>query len=109
MCDLACTRGCMQVEVSLEVVTLEVLTALTVVVDGGATVLPTSMTVDLLPEIRHLVAGHWRVVPRRWACTSLCIDGTRATDGKCDCYANGWRRPSRCGMLMAAMMIWSTS
>jgi hypothetical protein len=72
MCDLACTLWCMQVKVSLEVVTLEVLTALAVVVDGGATVLPTSMTVDLLPEIRCLVAGHRRVVPRRWACTSLC-------------------------------------
>jgi hypothetical protein len=72
MCNLARTRWCMQVEVSLEVVTLEVLTALAVVVDDGATVLPTLMTVDLLPEICRLVAGHWRVVPHRWACTSLC-------------------------------------
>jgi hypothetical protein len=69
MCNLACTHWCMQVEVFLEVVTLDVSTPLTVALDGGATVLPTSMTVDLLPEVRHLVASHRRVVLRWWAHT----------------------------------------
>jgi hypothetical protein len=48
----------MQVEVSLEVATLDVSTPLVVALDGGATVLPTSTAVDLLPEVRHPVAGH---------------------------------------------------
>jgi hypothetical protein len=48
----------MQVEVSLEVATLDVSMPLTVALDGGATVLPTSTAVDLLPEVHSLVAGH---------------------------------------------------
>jgi hypothetical protein len=71
MCDLARTRWCMQVEVSLKVATLDVSMPLTIALDGGATVLPTSMSVDLLPEVRHLVAGHWRMVLRRRARISL--------------------------------------
>jgi hypothetical protein len=51
MCDLAHTHWCMQVEISLEVATLDVLTPLTVALDGGATVLPTSTVVDFLPEV----------------------------------------------------------
>jgi hypothetical protein len=64
MCSLVRTRWCMQVEVSLEVATLDVLTPLAVALDGGATVLPTSMAVDLLPEVCRPVAGHRRVVLR---------------------------------------------
>jgi hypothetical protein len=59
----------MQVEVSLEVATLDVSTPLAVVLDGGATVLPTSMVVDLLPKVRRPVAGHRCAVLRRWACS----------------------------------------
>jgi hypothetical protein len=51
MCDLARTHWCMQVEDSLEVVTLDVSTPLAVVLDGGATVLPSSMAVDFLPKV----------------------------------------------------------
>jgi hypothetical protein len=51
MCDLACTHWCMKVEVSLEVATLNISMPLTVALDGGATVLPTSMVVDFLPEV----------------------------------------------------------
>jgi hypothetical protein len=69
MCNLACTRWCMQVEVFLEVVTLDVSTPLTVALDGGATVLPTSTAVDLLPEVHRSVAGHQRAVLRGWART----------------------------------------
>jgi hypothetical protein len=71
MCDLARTRWCMQVEVSLEVASLDVSMPLTVALDGGATVLPTSTAGDLLPEVCHLVAGHRRTVLRRRARTSL--------------------------------------
>jgi hypothetical protein len=59
----------MQVKVSLEVVTLDVLTPLTVALDGGATVLPASTVVDFLPEVHRLVAVHRRVVLRRRART----------------------------------------
>jgi hypothetical protein len=69
MCDLVHTHWCMQVEVSLEVVTLNVSTPLTVALDGGATVLPSSMMVDFLPEVQHLVAGHQRTMLRRPART----------------------------------------
>jgi hypothetical protein len=69
MCDLTCTHWRMQVEVSLEVATLDVSTSLAVALDGGATVLPTSTVVYFLPEVRHLVDGHWRVVLRRRART----------------------------------------
>jgi hypothetical protein len=69
MCDLARTHWCMQVEVSLEVATLDISTPLTVALDGGATVFPTSTTVDFLPEVRRLVAGHRRTVLRRRTCT----------------------------------------
>jgi hypothetical protein len=51
MCDLARTHWCMQVEVSLEVATLDVSMPLAVVLDGGAIVLPTSTAVDFLPEV----------------------------------------------------------
>jgi hypothetical protein len=64
MCDLARTHWCMQVEDSLEVATLNVSTPLAVVLDGGATILPSSMAVDFLPEVRRLVAGHRHVVLR---------------------------------------------
>jgi hypothetical protein len=99
MCDLARTHWCMQVKVSLEVVTLDILTPLTVVLDGGATVFPTSMVVDFLPEVHHLVAGHQCVVLRQrvrtWQHRGVCaMDGAHAADGKCDCCADGWRRPS---------------
>jgi hypothetical protein len=72
MCDLACTRWCMQVEVSLEVATLDVSTPLAVAHDGCVTVLPTSTVVDLLPEVHCLVDGHQRAVLHRRAHTSLC-------------------------------------
>jgi hypothetical protein len=69
MCDLARTHWRMQVEVSLMVATLDVSMPLAVAFDGGTTVLPTLTVVDFLPEVRCLVAGHRRVVLRRWACT----------------------------------------
>jgi hypothetical protein len=69
MCDLTRTHWCMQVKVSLEVATLDILTPLTVVLDGGAIVFPTSTAVDFLPEVRRLIAGHWRAVLCRRACT----------------------------------------
>jgi hypothetical protein len=59
----------MEVKVSLKVATLDVSTPLAVVLDGGATVLPTSTAVDLLPEVRCPVASHQRVVLRRRART----------------------------------------
>jgi hypothetical protein len=62
MCDLARTHWCMQVEVFLEIATLDISMPIAVVLDGGATVFPTSMTVDFLPEVRRLVAGHRRTV-----------------------------------------------
>jgi hypothetical protein len=65
MCSLARTHWRMQVEVSLEVASLDVSTPLAVALDGGATVLSTSTAVDLLPEVRRLVAGYRRVVPHR--------------------------------------------
>jgi hypothetical protein len=61
----------MQVEVSLEVATLNVSTPLVVALDGGATILPTSMAVDFLREVRRLVAVHWRAMPRQRARTYL--------------------------------------
>jgi hypothetical protein len=69
MRDLARTHWCMQVEVSLEVATLDISTPLAVVLDGGATVFLTSTAVDFLPEVCRLVAGHWRAVLHRRACT----------------------------------------
>jgi hypothetical protein len=48
----------MQVEVSLEVATLNLSTPLVVALNGGATVFPTSTAVDFLSELCHLVAGH---------------------------------------------------
>jgi hypothetical protein len=93
MCSLVRTHWCMQVEVSLEVATLDVSTPLTVALDGGATVLPTSTAVDLLPGSPG------------GACAT---DGVHVADGRHDCCVDGWRRPSRCGMLMAAMTSWST-
>jgi hypothetical protein len=69
MCALARTHWCMQVEVSLEVATLDISMPLTVALDGGATALPTSTVVDFLPEVRYPVAGHRRVVLHRWART----------------------------------------
>jgi hypothetical protein len=69
MCDLVRTRWCMQAEVSLEVATLDVSVPLAVTLDGGVTVLLTSMAVDLLPEVCRLVAAHRRTVLRRRART----------------------------------------
>jgi hypothetical protein len=51
MCDLARTHWCMQVKVSLDVATLDLSMPLTVALDGGATVLPTTTAVDFLPEV----------------------------------------------------------
>jgi hypothetical protein len=62
MFHLARTHWCMQVEVFLEVATLDISTSLTVALNGGATVFPTSMAVDFLPEVRRLIAGHRHVV-----------------------------------------------
>jgi hypothetical protein len=114
MCSLARTHWRMQVEVSLKVVSLDVSTPLAVALDGGVTVLPTSMVVDLLPEVRCLIPGHRHVVTHRRARTwhpegTCATDGIRATHRKHDCCIDGWRRSSRCGVLMAAMTSWSTS
>jgi hypothetical protein len=62
MCDLAPTHWCMQVEVFLEVATLDISTPLAVALDDGATAFPTSTAVDFLPEVRRRVAGHRRAV-----------------------------------------------
>jgi hypothetical protein len=69
MCNLARTHWCMQVKVSLEVVTLDVSTPLAVALDSGATVLPTLTMVDFLPDVRCLVAVHRCAVLHRWART----------------------------------------
>jgi hypothetical protein len=82
MWDLARTHWRMQVKVSLEVATLDVSTPLAVALDGGVTILPTSMAVDFLPKVRRLVAGHRRAMLRQQART---------------------RQHSRCGVLMAVM------
>jgi hypothetical protein len=69
MCDLAPTHWCMQVEVFLEVVTLDISMTLVVALDSGATVFPTSVVVDFLPEVHRHVACHRRAMLRRRACT----------------------------------------
>jgi hypothetical protein len=69
MCDLARTHWRMQVEVSLEVATLDISMPLVVVLDDDATVFPTSTAVDFLPEVCRLVAGYRRAVLRRWVRT----------------------------------------
>jgi hypothetical protein len=69
VCDLARTHWRMQVKVSLEVTTLDILMSFVVALDGSATVFPTSTTVDFLPEVRRLLAGHQRAVLHRWART----------------------------------------
>jgi hypothetical protein len=69
MCDLACIHWCMQVEVSLEVTTLDVSMSFAVALDGGATVLPTTTAIDFLHEVRRLLASHQRTVLHRRART----------------------------------------
>jgi hypothetical protein len=49
MLDLVPTHWCMQVNVFVEVATFDIPMPLTVVLDGGAAVFPTSMAVDFLP------------------------------------------------------------
>jgi hypothetical protein len=83
----------MQVEVSLEVATLDVSTPLAVALDGGATVLPTSMVVDFLPEVRRLVAIHRRAVLRQRAHTWQHWGRLR----------HGWRTPLTESMIAAHM------
>jgi hypothetical protein len=114
MCDLALTHWCMQVEVFLEVATLDILTPLVVALDGGVTVFPTSTAVDFLPEVHHLVAGHRHAVLRKWALIwqhrgACATDGTHTADEKRDCCTDGWRRLSWCGVLIVATTSWSTS
>jgi hypothetical protein len=48
----------MQVEVFLEVATLDISTPLAVALNGSAAVFPTTSVVDFLPEVRHRVACH---------------------------------------------------
>jgi hypothetical protein len=69
MHDSVRTHWRMQVEISLEVATLDISTPLTVVLDGSVTVFPTSTTVDFLPDVCRLVAGHRRTVLCRRART----------------------------------------
>jgi hypothetical protein len=69
MCNLVRTYWRMQIEVSLEVVTLDVSVTLVIALDGGATILPTLTAVDFLPEVRRLVAVHRRAVLCRRART----------------------------------------
>jgi hypothetical protein len=114
MCDLVRTHWCMQVEVFLEVATLDISTPLVGALNGGATVFPTSTAVDFLPKVRDLIAGHRRACRadvRTPGCTggACTTDGAHAADGKRDCCAEGWRRLSWCGVLIAAMMSWLTS
>jgi hypothetical protein len=59
MCDLAPTHWCMQVEVFLEVATLDISTPLVVALDGGATVFATSTAVDFLPEVHRHCNTHF--------------------------------------------------
>jgi hypothetical protein len=94
MCDLVRTHWCMQVEVFLEIVTLDILTPLVGALNGGATVFPTSTVVDFLPEVRGLVAGHRRTC-RADGCApgstggACATDGAHSADGKRDCCAEG--------------------
>jgi hypothetical protein len=69
MHDSVRTHWRMQVEISLEVATLDISTPLMVVLDGSVTVFPTSTTVDFLPDVCRLVAGHRCAVLRRRART----------------------------------------
>jgi hypothetical protein len=69
MCNLAPTHWRMQVELFLEVGTIDILTPLAVALDAGATVFSTSTVVDFLPEVHRRVAGHRRTVLRRRART----------------------------------------
>jgi hypothetical protein len=48
----------MQVEVFHEIATLNISMPLIVVLDGGATVFPTTSAVDFLLDVRHHVACH---------------------------------------------------
>jgi hypothetical protein len=49
MCVLVPTHWCMQVEVFLEVASLNISMPLVVTLDGGATVFPSSTVIDFLP------------------------------------------------------------
>jgi hypothetical protein len=49
MCDLAPTHWCIQVEVFIDVATLDNSMPLAVALDGSVAVFPTSMAVDFLP------------------------------------------------------------
>jgi hypothetical protein len=55
----------MQVEVFLEVATLDISMPLMVALDGGAVVFITTVAVDFLPEVHHCVACHQCVMLRR--------------------------------------------
>jgi hypothetical protein len=69
MHDLVRTHWCMQVEVSLEVVTLDISMPLAVAFDGGATIFPTLTAVHFLPEVHRLVTSHRQAVLCRRART----------------------------------------
>jgi hypothetical protein len=58
MCSLARTRWCMQVEVSFEVATLDVLMPLAVVLDGGVTVLQLWHLPGARHQRFHVDGGH---------------------------------------------------
>jgi hypothetical protein len=61
------THWYMSVEVFLEVATLDILMPLMMALDGGATVFPTTTTVDFLPEVCRRVARHrWAMLHRWW-------------------------------------------
>jgi hypothetical protein len=74
-----------------------------------------SMVVRLFSPPRWRLISSLRSVVWYLAISARCCADGRApgsSRGACAtngvCAADGWHRPSRCGVLMAAMMSWST-
>jgi hypothetical protein len=79
-CGWTPTYWRVRVEIFLEVAALDILTPLTLVLDGDAAVFPTMMAVDFSPEADRCVALHWCTMLRRWVGIWLKWRSTR----------NGW-------------------
>jgi hypothetical protein len=71
MCDWTPTYRHMRVEVFLEVAALDILTPLTLALNGDAAVLPTVMAIAFSPEICRHVARHRRTMLHWQACVWL--------------------------------------
>jgi hypothetical protein len=62
MCDWTPMCWCMCVKVYLGVATLDISPPLTVALDGGTAIFPTTTVIDFFPEVRHRLAHHWCMV-----------------------------------------------